>query len=265
MHPVIFTLPLPSWLAKIANINELHIYSYAVMITLGALLACIIIQKQVATKLAFTLPNKFYYFSFLAGFVGGKLFYYLEKPIYFVNNFSEAAKIFSGGFVCYGSVIFMLGYFVYYTRKQHIALLPFLDIAVVACVIPQVLGRLGCFFAGCCYGKPSNAFTSFVFPNVTDAAVHPTQLYEAVLMTVVFFCLLHINKRHQKNGLAFCFYIISYALVRFGLEFTRGDIRGVLFNGLLSHSQTMALATFLIAITLFIKNKFTLKPLKQIK
>ena len=262
MHPKLFTIPLPEFLSRLLGINSITVYTYAFCIVLGAVMASLLIKRM--SQAAFNdlvLPNSFFYKIFLAGFVGGKLFCYLETPSFYINHPKQLLNIFSGGFVCYGSVIFIALFVIFYCRKHKINTYGLLDIIAIAAVIPQLLGRLGCFFAGCCYGKPTDSFLGVVFPNSAAVHVHPTQLYEAVLMSVVFISMLIINKYKKINGQVFLFYVFAYASVRFSLEFVRGDFRGSFFNGLISHSQTIAIATLCLASFLFFKLKKEYQPL----
>lgn len=263
MHPKLFTIPLPEFLSWLLGINSITVYTYAFCIVLGAVIASLLIKRM--SKAAFNglaLPNSFFYKIFLAGFVGGKLFCYLEAPAFYINNPAAALNIFSGGFVCYGSVIFIVLFVIFYCRKHKINTYGLLDIIAIAAVIPQILGRLGCFFAGCCYGKPTDSFLGVAFPNTAAVHVHPTQLYEAAFMSIVFISMLIAIKYKKANGQIFLLYVFAYSIARFSLEFIRGDFRGSFFNGLISHSQTIAIAALCMAAFLFIKLN---KQYKQIQ
>jgi phosphatidylglycerol:prolipoprotein diacylglycerol transferase len=256
MHPKLFDIHLPSFLAKWLGVSNITFYTYAFCIVLGAVIACTYIKKHCKAELNNTqIPNTFFYYAFIAGFVGGKLFYYLEQPLYYINNPKLLLNNFSGGFVCYGSVLFIIGYAIFYSRKNKINTYGFLDVLAIACSIPIGLGRIGCFFGGCCYGKPTHHFLGVIFPATTPAAVHPTQLYEASMMLVIIACSLSMKKYKTKAGQVFFLNISLYAIGRFFLEFLRGDFRGSLFNGFISHAQTTAIALLIISIIFFYKLK----------
>jgi len=262
MHPKLFSIPLPDFLSRLLGINNITIYSYAFCIVLGAVIASLLIKRM--SKAALNnrvLPNSFFYKIFLAGFIGGKLFCYLETPAIYIAHPKELLNIFSGGFVCYGSVIFIALFVIFYCRKHKINTYGLLDIIAIAAVIPQVLGRLGCFFAGCCYGKPTDSHWGVVFPNTGAVHVHPTQLYEAGLMSMGFISMLIANKHKKINGQVFLLYVFAYSAVRFSLEFIRGDFRGSFFNGSVSHSQTIAIAALCMATFLLIKLNKQYKPI----
>lgn len=267
MHPKLFELQLPSFFAQWLGVGTITLYTYACCIVLGALASCIYIKKNCKIEFFnFNVPNSFFYCAFAAGFVGGKIFYYLERPSYYLANPQLLLHNFGGGFVCYGSILFIVAYAIYFSRKKRINTYIFLDILAIACSIPIALGRIGCFFGGCCYGKPTHSFLGLVFPHTTPTAVHPTQLYEASMMMVIIVLSLLMKKYKPQAGQVFFFNITLYAVGRFCLEFLRGDFRGTFFNGLVSHAQIIALCILIISTIFFYKlkqqNLFTLKTTK---
>jgi phosphatidylglycerol:prolipoprotein diacylglycerol transferase len=201
------------------------------------------------------LPNSFFYMIFITGFVGGKLFFYLEKPMYFLNNPSLMLHNFSGGFVFYGSFVTIIPIVIWYLKHYKIPVLPILDILAITTLIAHSFGRIGCFNAGCCYGKPTNSSFGMIFPTTHNISVHPTQLYEAIILMGIAILLLIIKKRQQFKGQLFLLYISFYAIGRAILELFRGDNRGYVIDNYLSHSQLIALLILLIASFFYIKLK----------
>ena len=122
--------------------------------------------------------------------------------------------------------------------------------------LAQGFGRIGCFLAGCCYGRETNSVLSVTFQNSYFAPNHvaliPTQIYSSVLDFLHFALLLYIGRHKKSDGQVAAFYLIFYSIGRFVLEFFRGDlIRGSV--GSLSTSQFISLfilaAGMLILIT----------------
>ena len=225
MHPELF------------HIGNITIYTYAFLIALGTLVASIYTKWSAMRELGiFNLSNNFFYLIFIAGFVGGKLFYYLEKPLYFLRNPTLILDNFSGGFVFYGSFITIILMLLWYLKKHKIPVLPMLDILAITTTIVHVIGRMGCFFAGCCYGKPTDSFMGMDFPRTKGVLVHPSQLYEIVGLLSIMIILFIVKKKKQFQGQIFLIYIALYAIVRGFLEFFRGDNRGFIIDGVLSHS-----------------------------
>ena len=243
MHPELF------------HIGNITIYTYAFLIALGTLVASIYTKWSAKRELGiFNLSNNFFYLIFIAGFVGGKLFYYLEKPLYFLRNPTLILDNFSGGFVFYGSFITIILMLLWYLKKHKIPVLPMLDILAITTTIVHVIGRMGCFFAGCCYGKPTDSFMGMDFPRTKGVLVHPSQLYEIVGLLSIMIILFIVKKKKQFQGQIFLIYIALYAIVRGFLEFFRGDNRGFIIDGVLSHSQFIAVL-ILITSLLFYKKK----------
>lgn len=128
-----------------------------------------------------------------------------------------------------------------------------INVFAVAIPLFHAFARVGCFFAGCCYGKKVDTFISvdYVLRGSTEViSVFPVQLAEASLNLILFFILWYILVKHpQKNILPI--YLISYATYRFLLEFLRGDANRGVF-GFLSFSQIYSLLIILaVSVTLF--------------
>jgi phosphatidylglycerol:prolipoprotein diacylglycerol transferase len=167
---------------------------------------------------------------------------------------------FSGGFVFYGSFITIIPVVIWYLKKYKIPLLPMLDILAITTLIVHSIGRLGCFLGGCCYGKPTNSFIGMSFPKTNEIHVHPSQLYEIAVLLLIIGILFYLKKKQQFNGQLFLSYIIFYAIARNILELFRGDHRGFIIDGVLSHSQFIGIILILITIIIYQKTKY-----KQIK
>ena len=90
---------------KLLEYHNITIYTYAICIVFGTLLAILYTKWQTKKRLNLVLPNIFFYLIFIAGYVGGKLFLFFERPIYYIQNSKNIFGIFSSGFVFYGSFI----------------------------------------------------------------------------------------------------------------------------------------------------------------
>ena len=114
--------------------------------------------------------------------------------------------------------------------------------AVVTCIV-HGFGRIGCFMAGCCYGKPTESIFGVTFTNPACqaeplfTALHPTQLYEASLIFVLMTGLIILKSNKKFDGQLFLLYLIIYAFGRGVLELFRGDIqRGFIIGDVVSNS-----------------------------
>jgi phosphatidylglycerol:prolipoprotein diacylglycerol transferase len=133
--------------------------------------------------------------------------------------------------------------------------------AIVTCIV-HGFGRIGCFMAGCCYGKPTHSLFGVTFTNPVcqaeplHTALHPTQLYEAVFIFILMTGLIISGSKKKFNGQLFLIYLITYAIGRGVLEIFRGDIqRGFLIENVISNSQVIALGVIVIAVYFYIRLK----------
>jgi phosphatidylglycerol:prolipoprotein diacylglycerol transferase len=156
------------------------------------------------------------------------------------------------GFVFYGGVICGIAALYLLSKKYKIKFALLADIIAIGVPLGHAFGRLGCFFYGCCYGRPSESFMGVLFPpdspaGYLGAKVIPTQLISSFFLFLLFFLLLAFRKRKKFDGQIVLVYLILYSIFRFIIEFFRGDPRGsILF---LSTSQLISL--ILIAISIF--------------
>lgn len=249
MHPELFHIDFNNFL----GLPTVTIYTYAVCIVLGTIIATHYAKWSAKKELGIKLSNNLVYLIFIAGYIGGKLFFYLENPRYYFNNPSVILDTYSSGFVFYGSFIAIIPVLIWYLKKHQIALLPILDISAIAVTIVHSVGRLGCFTAGCCFGYPTSSNFGLVFPTSHEHSVHPTQLYESFALFLIMIFLIMFKKHKQFNGQLFLLYLGLYASCRIFLEFFRGDTRGYLISNFVSHSQGIAFCLILISTFFYYK------------
>jgi phosphatidylglycerol:prolipoprotein diacylglycerol transferase len=194
----------------------------------------------------------------LSGLFGARLFYFLVNGIGFL--FSDPLsffRIWEGGLVFYGGFIGGFLFLVIFTRIKKMPLLSVLDPFTVPLLLGQAIGRLGCFSAGCCYGRPTTSWVGVTYssPNTLaplNVPLHPTQLYESAMNFLLLGGLLLLRRRFVERGLATAYYLIGYGTGRFLLEFVRGDDRGYVFFHL-QPSQWVSLAMVLIGLVVYAK------------
>jgi phosphatidylglycerol:prolipoprotein diacylglycerol transferase len=131
----------------------------------------------------------------------------------------------------------------------------YFDLVMPQIALAQGIGRIGCFLAGCCYGKETDSRLSLVFheseyaPN--GVRLIPTQLYSAAFDIGLFAALLLIDRKKKADGQVAGAYLVLYSVGRFLIEFFRGDLeRGTI--GVLSTSQFIAIFLFLAGILVFL-------------
>ena len=172
--------------------------------------------------------------------------YYRDHP---AEIFSYATLKLGGVF--YGGFLAALFYTVWYVHVRKISFWKLADVLVPSVALGTTVTRLGCFGAGCDYGKPTSAPWGVVFTSALAHAttgvplgvrLHPTQLYESATTLAIFGVLLWWFPRRRHDGDVFLGYLGLYAVGRFLLEYLRGDEdRGFIFHHLLSTSQFIAL------------------------
>ena len=195
------------------------------------------------------------------GFTGAKLLYIAVsyKNIDFHSVFSSLENFnlfFSSGFVFYGGLIggFLALFFV---KKIHkIQVKEYIKILAPSLALAHAFGRIGCSFAGCCYGKETagNIFFEYNDSLIAPNGIHlfPVQGIESFSLFCLFFLLVLLLLKN-KNTKTHIIYIIFYSIDRFILEFFRGDIQRGIY-GLFSTSQIISLILFFTMISyLFVK------------
>jgi phosphatidylglycerol:prolipoprotein diacylglycerol transferase len=231
-----------------------HVYAYGFAIMTGMWLAWLY-TRQAMTPLGVDAEtvSKFFVWGFVAAFVGGKLFFFLQAPAYYAAHPDETLELSGSGFVFYGSFLFAVPTIYWLIRRGGFPVPQMFDVAAVCTGLLHGFGKLGCLLAGCCFGKPSEAgwwTLTFTHP---DSAAHPlhaplyaTQVYDALLIFGCLGLVLWLKARSRCAGRLFLVYAMCYSVGRFFTEQYRGDIeRGFVLDGLLSHSQAIAIGVIL--------------------
>ncbi len=240
--------------------KPITIHMYGIMIALGATLAYFYASRVAKKELGIEpeIIQALARWVIIAAFVGGKLFYYFESPAYYFGEPANMLKNFRTGFVFYGSLIFAIPTVIWYFRKQKLPFWPMMDIIAITGCIVHVCGRMGCFFAGCCYGLPTDLPWGITFTDELaqakplHTALHPTQLYEVFLISSILITLWMLKRYNRFKGRLFFVYIVLYATGRSITEIFRGDIRrGFIIDGVLSHSQLISILLILSTIAAY--------------
>jgi phosphatidylglycerol:prolipoprotein diacylglycerol transferase len=251
-------------LPQLFRIGPVTVYSYGVLMGLGFLLA-ILWQVRLAAKEGIP-PAKVEGLGLvivLSAVIGSKVLTALDYPGFYAGDWNHVwQQIMNRGGVFYGGLLLALG-----TSALYFWLMDLPGWKVADCVAPglalaQGIARIGCFLAGCCWGTPTNlpigvSFTSEQAHAITGVPLHvrlhPTQLYESALVLLAIPFLLVLRKHKSFDGEVVLVYILYYAVVRFFLEFLRGDPRGYHFNDLLSTSQLISLLIIPITALLLVR------------
>jgi len=182
----------------------------------------------------------------VSAYVSARLYVVLQLFDYYLHRPVEVLQVWKGGMASFGALTGgFLAVFVY-ARRQRLPLGRLLDSAVPATALAFVFARVGCFLNGCCFGRVSNLpwalrfpegsgpyeahlHAGLITPGQLSLPVHPTQLYEAVYMLILFFVLLRYRKRQKYDGELTAILFVLYPLWRFFNEFLRADARGSVY------------------------------------
>jgi phosphatidylglycerol:prolipoprotein diacylglycerol transferase len=244
---------------KLFEIGGFTIYTYGVMLALAFFVAIVIAYlkaRKVGLQPMIIVDTGIV--VLIGAVIGAKLFYvighlpeYLADPGRLVDVI-RAGGVFQGGLIL--AVVLSVAYL--YWKKQPVWLVA--DVAAPSIAIGQAIGRIGCFSAGCCYGKeadPTKIPWAVNFPPeaIAPSGVyrHPTQLYEMLLMVVIFVLLMLLWRVRKFDGQVFWAYVILYSIARGGIvEWFRGDHTRLYFG--LSGQQIISIFTLIVGVVIYV-------------
>ncbi|MBQ9065571.1 MAG: prolipoprotein diacylglyceryl transferase [Blautia sp.] len=238
---------------ELLHIGPLTVYGYGLMIALGVIAVYLTMEYR-ASKRGYRTEHvlPLFLWCLAGGFAGAKLAFLFTEWKYFVRDPGYYLMHFSDGFVVYGGIILGILTGFLYCMICGLNFLSWADLFLPSVALGQAFGRVGCFLAGCCYGKETDLPFGIVFHNSefapNNVRLYPTQLISAAFDAALFLVLITLAKHTKKDGTVAVSYLVLYSIGRFLIEFLRGDPeRGTI--GPLSTSQAISLAA-LIFITI---------------
>ncbi len=228
--------------------GSFSINTYGFFIVLGIIITSWLILADARRSALLSIDQYYAVLSraIVGGFIGGRL-------LFTISNWQQLPTIWhffafwEGGFSVLGGVMLLMGVIPWYLRSHKIPVLATLDLLCTYIPLLQGISRIGCFFAGCCYGIAWNS-----------SCLHPTQLYSVGAFWLIFIFLYCAHKRLQKiPGQIFCWYLLLMGTERFVIDFWRGDREFVSAVPALSLAQLIALGMSSIGLTglLYLLNK----------
>jgi len=273
MHPVLF------------RIGDFYIPSYGVLIAVGIFVAITIGSYRMKKR---GLPSEVMYdlgfVTIIFGFLGARILYILTNFQEFLSD--PGSIIFSrSGFVFLGGLVGGIVAGIIYLKKKGYPVLHVADISAASLAIGHGVGRLACYAAGCCFGGVcQNPNLGITFPPVvipgtenseygpqlfynaysehlhegliTPEAVHslhvwPVQLMESFGLFAIAGVLIWFGRKNRFPGVTLALYLCLYSVLRFMLEFLRGDPeRGFILG--ISTSQFISLLILPAGIGLWV-------------
>jgi len=256
MHPILFEIPKITFGPWV--IGPIPIRMYGLMIGIGFLLGIWLASRRAekeGVKPDLILDMGVY--LLLAAIIGSRVLYVLTTLQEFTRNPLDVFAIWKGGLVFYGGLLAAVPVGIWYVKKHSLPVWKTADIMAPYIALGHAFGRLGCLFAGCCYGAPCSGFVCITFNDPHSLAplgvpLFPTQLMESGGEFIIFGALIFLRRHKTFDGQLFWLYPLFYSVLRFAVEFFRGDAaRGLYFSGLVSTSQIIAVFMFGFSLFMF--------------
>lgn len=227
------------------TIGSVTVHSYGLMIGIGVIVALLVGDYRAKKR---GLDGDFVYsltlITVILGFLGAKILFIITEWSSFIEN--PTSFISGNGFVVYGGIIAGALTMYGYCKWKKNSLFDYLDLLVPSVALAQGFGRIGCFLAGCCYGRETDSCIGVVFTHSSFAPNNvkllPTQLIMSAGDFIIAVILLLYAKKQRMRGKVGALYLMLYSVGRFLVEFLRNDDRGAVGN--LSTSQFIAIFVF---------------------
>lgn len=232
--------------------------SYMVMALIGGFFAvCFIFSRIDKHEILFTDFIKMFLLCMIGGVVGSKVLFAITQIPWLIKHFSienMILLILQSGFVFYGGLFGVIFTLMFLTRNDADMRKKVFEISVPAMPLFHAFGRIGCFLAGCCYGKKLS--TPIVIGTIEFARI-PVQIIESMAEFILFIVLFILSKKNRDIDLL-RIYLVIYAVIRFADEFLRGDkIRGI--YGGVSTAQWISLIILFVYGLEYIKGRYSKK------
>jgi phosphatidylglycerol:prolipoprotein diacylglycerol transferase len=256
---------------RLFELGPITVYTYGVLLAAAYLFGLqLAMRRAQARGLDHNRVLDLGIFIIISALIGAKLLLLVTDWRAFRADPKELLTLARSGGVFYGGLILAVSVALWYIRRNGLPLWTTCDVFAPGIALGHVVGRFGCLFAGCCFGKPTTlpwgvTFTDpFAAQNVgtpLGVPLHPTQIYEAGAEFIILMVLLATERKGKPfAGRTFWLYMLLYAISRFVIEFFRGDERGNV--GPLSTSQfiSVLLAPLAIGMLVYLSRTVTPEP-----
>lgn len=240
----------------ILTIGPITIHGYGLMVAIGALSALFVGEAR--AKKRNMNADILYPMTFLCvvlGFFCAKILFCIVEFKSFLQN--PMSVLAGNGFVVYGGILggALTAYVI--CRIKKLSFVDYFDLMLPSVALAQGFGRIGCFLAGCCYGRETDSCVGIAFTH-SDFAPNgvkliPSQLFSSAGMFIIAITLFVYARKDRRAGRVGALYLILYSIGRFFVEFIRNDYRGEI--GVLSTSQFISLFVLALGIIIFAGKK----------
>ncbi|HKB12032.1 MAG TPA: prolipoprotein diacylglyceryl transferase [Vicinamibacterales bacterium] len=261
---------------RLFELGPITVYTYGVLLAAAYLLGLQLARSRAQARgLDANRILDLGIYIIISALIGAKLLLLVTDFRTFTSNPRELLTLARSGGVFYGGLILAVAVALWYIRKVGLPLWTTCDVFAPGIALGHVVGRFGCLFAGCCYGKPTTRPWGITFTDPFAAAnvgtplnvpLHPTQLYEAGAELLILIVLLVTERKGRYYpGRTFWLYMLLYAISRFIIEFFRGDERGTV--GIFSTSQfiSVLLAPLAVVMLVYLARRSTPEPKRERK
>lgn len=236
----------------ILTLGPVTIHGYGLMIGIGVAVALLLGDYRAKKKgLNGDLIYGLTITTVILGFIAARILFIITEWKNFIAD--PMSYVTGSGFVVFGGIIGGLLTIWGYCKWKKMDFWAYLDLMIPSVAIAQGFGRVGCFLAGCCYGKETDSPIGITFTNSSFAPNHvkllPSQLFMAAGDFVIAAILLWYSSKNLSRGKTSMLYLMLYSAGRFIVEFTRNDNRG--FVGVLSTSQFIGIFTFIAGALMY--------------
>jgi phosphatidylglycerol:prolipoprotein diacylglycerol transferase len=251
---------------ELFSIGPLTLHTYGLLIAIGLVVGIIVASRIGKSQgIGFQKIMDMGLIIIITGIIGSRLAYVLINFSYYKTYPADIFKLWNGGLVFSGGLIAVLLVMVWYAKQTGRSLWQIGDLWAPAAAVGQAIGRIGCFMAGCCYGKPTDMPWGVVFTDPKSLAyplntpLHPTQLYSSFSGLIIFIILMILNRKKRFEGQVLLWFLILHSTARLLIEQFRGDDRGLIFGGSWTATQFITLIILIGSIIML----FILKPRKE--
>ena len=246
---------------RLLDLGPITIYTYGILLAAAYLLGLkLAMTRAKARQLDEARILDLGIYIIVSALIGAKLLLLVTDFRTYLANPRELLTLVRVAGVFYGGLILAVLVAIWYIRKVGLPLWTTCDVFAPGIALGHIIGRFGCFFAGCCYGKPTNLpwgitftdpFTAVNVGTPLNIPLHPTQLYEAGAEALILLMLLATEARGRRfPGRTFWLYVFLYGISRYVIEIYRDDPRGMV--GTFSTSQFISLILVPLSIVMLL-------------
>lgn len=205
------------------QIGSFTLYSYGLFVAIGFLLGTVLILR-VSERYGICRDDIFdcLIWVLVGGIAGGRLLFVAINFHEYSINPIRILFLNEGGLAVQGAIVAGIFSCWVFCKIKKMNFLKTLDLLVPYVALGQAIGRIGCFFNGCCFGKVIETGFGVIFPGQSCMRI-PTQLYSSFVLVVIFALLIYVRDKKKYDGYIFFLYCGLYSIFRFLMDYLRGD------------------------------------------